>query len=106
MLGPGVVRRSGELGEHLSPAAWTGEGNAQAWSHDVLLEVDGNGYWSSVTTGVTREQAQVRGAEIIAGPLLPGVINAHSHAFQRAIAGLTERSGGRDDDFWSWRDRM
>lgn len=89
-----------------APVAWTGESNAQTWSHDVLLEVDGNGYWSSVTTGVTREQAQVRGAEIIAGSLLPGVINAHSHAFQRAFAGLAERRENEHDDFWSWRDRM
>jgi formimidoylglutamate deiminase len=38
------------------------------------------------------------------------VVNAHSHAFQRAICGLTERRGGAagvaSDDFWSWRDRM
>jgi formimidoylglutamate deiminase len=40
--------------------------------------------------------------------VLPGLVNAHSHAFQRAIAGLTERKGVTqgDDDFWSWRDRM
>ena len=30
----------------------------------------------------------------------------HSHAFQRAIAGLTESSGAGEDDFWRWRDRM
>jgi formimidoylglutamate deiminase len=43
------------------------------------------------------------------GPVLPGLVNAHSHAFQRAMAGLTERrSAGAhaSDDFWSWRDRM
>jgi formimidoylglutamate deiminase len=33
-------------------------------------------------------------------------VNGHSHAFQRAMAGLTERSGGAQDDFWSWRERM
>ena len=41
--------------------------------------------------------------------MLPGLVNAHSHAFQRAMAGLTERrSAGAhaSDDFWSWRDRM
>ena len=31
---------------------------------------------------------------------------AHSHAFQRAFAGLTERRDRDSDDFWSWRDRM
>jgi formimidoylglutamate deiminase len=41
--------------------------------------------------------------------VLPGLVNAHSHAFQRAIAGLTERrssGAAAADDFWSWRDRM
>jgi formiminoglutamate deiminase len=32
--------------------------------------------------------------------------NVHSHAHQRAIAGLTERSGADDDSFWTWRDAM
>ena len=37
---------------------------------------------------------------------LPGLVNAHSHAFQRAIRGHVQwRPSGRDD-FWSWRDRM
>ncbi|MBI4569788.1 MAG: formimidoylglutamate deiminase [Planctomycetes bacterium] len=36
--------------------------------------------------------------------LLPGMVNAHSHAFQRAIRGRVERPG--PDDFWSWRTPM
>ncbi len=43
---------------------------------------------------------------MLGGPVLPGLVNAHSHAFQRAIAGLTEQRGARGDDFWSWRERM
>jgi formimidoylglutamate deiminase len=39
--------------------------------------------------------------------LMPGFINAHSHAFQRAIRGATHhRTQGSGDDFWSWRDAM
>lgn len=39
--------------------------------------------------------------------LLPGMVNAHSHAFQRAIRGATQRSGAADPStFWSWRDAM
>ena len=45
-------------------------------------------------------------ASVVAGPLLPGVVDAHSHAFQRAFAGLAERRDAASDDFWSWRDRM
>lgn len=39
--------------------------------------------------------------------VLPGLVNAHSHAFQRVIRGRTEyRTGNGSDDFWTWRDRM
>ncbi len=37
---------------------------------------------------------------------LPGMPNLHSHAFQRAMAGLTERRGPGDDSFWTWRETM
>jgi len=37
---------------------------------------------------------------------LPGMGNLHSHAFQRAMAGLTEWKGDSVDNFWSWRERM
>src|SRR6185437_8931265 len=38
--------------------------------------------------------------------VLPGMPNLHSHAFQRAMAGLAERRGSSDDSFWSWRETM
>jgi formiminoglutamate deiminase len=37
---------------------------------------------------------------------VPGLVNLHSHAFQRAMAGLTERRGGESDSFWTWREQM
>ncbi|MDE2263698.1 MAG: formimidoylglutamate deiminase [Gammaproteobacteria bacterium] len=37
---------------------------------------------------------------------IPGLPNLHSHAFQRAIAGLTERRGPSEDSFWTWRELM
>ena len=37
---------------------------------------------------------------------MPGVPNVHSHAFQRAMAGLVERRGPDDDSFWTWREVM
>jgi len=41
------------------------------------------------------------------GCVIPGLCNAHSHAFQRALAGHTEkRSPAGRDNFWSWRERM
>ena len=76
------------------------------WARDVLLSVGPDGCWAGVQPGACADQA--KGAQRLAGPVLPGLVNAHSHAFQRAIAGLTERAGpaGSSDDFWSWRDRM
>lgn len=76
-----------------------------AWAKDVLLEVDASGHWSRIACNATAEMA--RDALPLGGPVLPGVVNAHSHAFQRAIAGLTEYgSASGHDNFWSWRERM
>src|SRR3989475_1082748 len=49
------------------------------------------------------------GAEVIprrGRALLPGLVAAHSHAFQRAIRGRTEHRSHAKDDFWSWREAM
>jgi formimidoylglutamate deiminase len=86
------------------------------WQDNVLLEVNASGQWHEVEVGVDQSQLKARITEqgtnerqditIIDGPIVPGLTNAHSHAFQRAIAGLTERSESAQDDFWSWRQRM
>jgi len=82
-----------------APRAWLADG----WRENVLLEVAANNTWSAVTAGVTPPPAD---AMVLGGPVLPGLVNAHSHAFQRAFAGLAERREGDSDDFWSWRDQM
>jgi formimidoylglutamate deiminase len=46
------------------------------------------------------------GADICHGPVLPGMPNLHSHAFQRAMAGLAEVALNPEDSFWTWRDLM
>jgi formimidoylglutamate deiminase len=38
--------------------------------------------------------------------ILPAIANTHSHAFQRAMAGLTEYRGDGQDSFWTWRELM
>ncbi len=68
----------------------------------MLLEADG-GCWTRVTTDV--DTAPTRATRIDA-PVIPSLVDAHCHAFQRAFAGLAERREGGHDDFWSWRDRM
>ncbi|MBP9535075.1 MAG: formimidoylglutamate deiminase, partial [Pseudoxanthomonas sp.] len=40
------------------------------------------------------------------GWVLPGIPNLHSHAFQRAMAGLAERQTHPQDSFWTWRETM
>jgi formimidoylglutamate deiminase len=55
--------------------------------------------------GVITALGTGRAAEHIAGALLPGLPNLHSHAFQRGFAGRTEYAGG-GGDFWSWRHAM
>jgi formimidoylglutamate deiminase len=77
---------------------------AGAWARDVLLVAGPDGRWQQVRPDCSA--AERAAAEVLPGPVLPGLVNAHSHAFQRAIAGLTERAAPGRDDFWSWRDRM
>jgi len=86
--------------EFFASQAWVGG----AWRRDVLLRSGADGLWSSVRCDVPA--AERGAAQTLAGPVLPGLVNAHSHAFQRAIAGMTERSRAGEDDFWRWRDRM
>ena len=71
------------------------------WSGPVSVHIDDRGWISGI------EKLGARGAGTsIHGPLLPGMPNLHSHAFQRQMAGLTEKGGGKEDHFWSWRDAM
>ncbi|HRI77989.1 MAG TPA: formimidoylglutamate deiminase, partial [Cyclobacteriaceae bacterium] len=44
--------------------------------------------------------------EAVSGYAIPGFQNAHSHAFQYAMAGLAENHPDHDDDFWTWREEM
>ena len=82
-----------------APQAWLPGG----WAADVLLQTGADGRWAAVQPGVADPPPQ---AQRLPAPLLPGLVNAHSHAFQRAFAGLAERRDSAADDFWSWRDRM
>lgn len=81
-----------------APQAWV-QGQ---WQSDVNLSIGADGHLAQVLCGV----AAPPGATVLPGPVLPGLVNAHSHAFQRAFAGLSERRSAERDDFWSWRDRM
>jgi formimidoylglutamate deiminase len=81
-----------------APQAWL-DGR---WAERVLLRAGRSGHWVEIAADVPAPPQ----AEALPGPVLPGLVNAHSHAFQRAFAGLAERRESAADDFWSWRDRM
>ena len=87
----------------LAQQAWLPGKTHGAWVANVLLEADARGCWSVITPSPTSEQAH--GASAL-GWVIPGMVNAHSHAFQRAMAGLAEHSQRAGEDFWSWRERM
>jgi formimidoylglutamate deiminase len=59
-----------------------------------------------VVTSVGEPEASVEVVPLRGRALLPGMVTAHSHAFQRAIRGRTELKGSSRDDFWSWREAM
>jgi formimidoylglutamate deiminase len=74
------------------------------WARDVAVTVDADGTITGVETDVA-----AGAAVCVKGPLVPGMPNLHSHAFQRALAGRTGRAaaeGSVTDSFWTWRAAM
>jgi len=71
------------------------------WADDVLIEIGSDGNIAGVSAN-----ARPDGAERAAGPLVPGMPNLHSHAFQRALAGRTGGRSADGDSFWTWRQAM
>ncbi|MEJ8857008.1 formimidoylglutamate deiminase [Variovorax robiniae] len=72
------------------------------WRQNVFLQWNESGQ----LTHVQSDAEAPSGAPVAEGPVIPGMPNLHSHAFQRAIAGLTEFRGEAQDSFWSWRTLM
>lgn len=70
----------------------------EGWANDVAVEI-ADGRIVRVTPG-----AAATGQRL--GCLLPAPVNLHSHAFQRAMAGRTERRSAGQDSFWTWRALM
>lgn len=70
------------------------------WADRVRITIT-DGVIASVETGQDAGPGDERH-----GVALPGLCNVHSHGFQRGMAGMSERRGRPDDDFWSWREVM
>ena len=71
-----------------------------AVAHGVLLSADDTGTLTAVETGIDTAPSD---AEAVSGFVLPGGVNAHSHAFHRMLRGRTHGDGGT---FWTWREVM
>ena len=70
------------------------------WASNVRIDIDVDGRIAGV-------QSDTKMAGTTTVMLLPAPVNVHSHAFQRAMAGLTERRGPNlSDSFWTWRQLM
>ena len=74
---------------------------ADGWARDVAIDVDAEGQITAI-----KPNASSVGRERLAGPVVPAMPNLHSHAFQRAMAGLAEIAGSGEDSFWTWREEM
>ncbi|EPF16173.1 Atrazine chlorohydrolase [Cedecea davisae] len=74
----------------------------QGWAENVKLSVSGQGTITAVEVNAKADDESIR----LEGFVVPGMPNLHSHAFQRAMAGLTEVVGDPADSFWTWRDLM
>ncbi|MGE0846520.1 MAG: formimidoylglutamate deiminase [Flavobacteriaceae bacterium] len=73
---------------------------AQGWRRDVAVSIGEDGRIAGISDDAAAGATRV-------GVLLPAPVNLHSHAFQRAMAGLTERRGeDPSDNFWTWRKLM
>jgi formimidoylglutamate deiminase len=71
------------------------------WASDAVLQVAPNGVIQAIEAGLP-QAADI----VLDGIVVPGMPNAHSHSFQRLIAGLTGPRGNQRDSFWSWREAM
>lgn len=79
---------------------------ADGWQRDVRVDIASDGRIAALAAGQAGDMA---GPARRVGLLVPAPANCHSHAFQRAMAGLTERRGrgaAPSDSFWTWRQLM
>src|SRR6516225_8651181 len=79
--------------------AWLARGSGGGLATDVLIEARGDRF-TAVTPG-TPSGTVPPGTVRLSGLTLPGLANAHSHAFHRAL-----RGSPIGDSFWTWRERM
>ncbi len=84
-----------------------------AWRSDVAVEIDDLGQIARLLTGpsaaeqsAAEQSSARRSSAYVPGLTLPGVADAHCHAFQRMLPAWTQRARSTGEDFWSWREAM
>jgi formimidoylglutamate deiminase len=80
----------------------------QGWIRDVLVTVSSAGIVTAIDADAAAAPHPIPETAIgrVDGIVIPGMPNAHSHAFQRAMAGNTEYRSSASDSFWTWRRAM
>ena len=86
----------------------------QGWTHGASITVADDGFISSIAASADSEKFPGNPtlprppleSERIAGIIVPGMPNAHSHAFQRGMVGNAEYRLSASDSFWTWRQTM
>ena len=71
------------------------------WATQVAMEIGAEGTFTRIEANTGPVES-----DLTMALALPGMPNLHSHAFQRAMAGLAERAAAPNDSFWSWREQM
>jgi len=72
---------------------------SEGWATDKTITIE-EGIITDITTGKESNACEFLGA------VIPGMVNCHSHAFQRAFAGFSEQGSEGKDSFWTWRKIM
>jgi formimidoylglutamate deiminase len=80
--------------------------SSSGWLQDAVATVSDDGLITALTAGNAADAARAAGARHVRGAIVPGMPNAHSHAFQRAMAGDSEYRSAAHESFWSWREAM
>jgi formimidoylglutamate deiminase len=81
---------------------------AEGWAHKVRVSVGSDGQIARIEREAPELARDEDGTQVesVAGYVVPGMPNGHSHAFQRAMAGNTEFRLSARDSFWTWRQAM
>jgi len=82
---------------------------SDGWAVDKILTIE-DGIITAITPGKASSDNNStyyqKDIKILSGTVIPGMVNCHSHAFQRAFAGFSEQGSEGQDSFWTWRKVM